>query len=152
MKIIAVDPDPGALMRLSAEIRRSTPPGASVECFCDPLYAHQYSFYHPVDVLYAAARMGRLTGLELAKKMRARYPGLRVFILWPNDEFRQEAQRLEADGYLITPVTADTLKKAMEDAEQRGDCPEQGGTFERRDDDLSGERVTQNGLQRKICE
>lgn len=137
MKIIAVDPDPGKLMRLSAEIRRSTPPGSSVECFCDPLYAHQYSFYHPVDALYTVARMGRLTGLELAENMRARYPGLRVFILWPNDEFRQAAERLEADGYLITPVTADALKRAMEDAEQRSDGPEQDEAFEKRGDVLS---------------
>lgn len=118
MKIIAVDPNPEKLMRLSAEIRKSTPPGSSVECFCDPLYAYQYSFYHPVDALYAVARMGRLTGLELAENMRSRYPALRVFILWHNDAFRQEAEQLEVDGYLITPVTADALKKTMEDAEQ----------------------------------
>lgn len=111
MKIIAVDPDPEKLMCLSAEIRKSTPPGSSVECFCDPLYAHQYSFYHPVDALYAVARMGPLTGLELAENMRSRYPALRVFILWHNGEFRQEAEQLGADGYLITPVTADALKK-----------------------------------------
>lgn len=99
MKIIAVDPNPEKLMRLSAEIRKSTPPGSSVECFCDPLYAHQYSFYHPVDALYAVARMGHLTGLELAENMRSRYPALRVFILWHNDAFRQEAEQLEVDGY-----------------------------------------------------
>ena len=97
MKIIAVDPNPEKLMRLSAEIRKSTPPGSSVECFCDPLYAYQYSFYHPVDALYAVARMGRLTGLELAENMRSRYPALRVFILWHNDAFRQEAEQLEVD-------------------------------------------------------
>ena len=62
--------------------------------------------------------MGPLTGLELAENMRSRYPALRVFILWHNGEFRQEAERLEVDGYLIPPVTADTLKKTMEDAEQ----------------------------------
>lgn len=117
MKIIAVDPNPEKLMRLSAEIRKSTPPGSSVECFCDPLYAHQYSFYHPVDALYTVAQMGRLTGLELAENMRSRYPALRVFILWHNDAFRQEAEQLEVDGYLITPVTADALKKTREDAE-----------------------------------
>ena len=55
--------------------------------------------------------MGRLTGLELAENMRSRYPALRVFILWHNDAFRQEAEQLEVDGYLITPVTADALKK-----------------------------------------
>ena len=62
--------------------------------------------------------MGHLTGLELAENMRSRYPALRVFILWHNDAFRQEAEQLEVDGYLITPVTADALKKTMEDAEQ----------------------------------
>ena len=62
--------------------------------------------------------MGRLTGLELAENMRSRYPALRVFILWHNDAFRQEAEQLEVDGYLITPVTADALKKTMEYAEQ----------------------------------
>ena len=120
MKIIAVDPNPEKLMRLSAEIRKSTPPGSSVECFCDPLYAHQYSFYHPVDAqnVSKANFLCPLTGLELAENMRSRYPALRVFILWHNDAFRQEAEQLEVDGYLITPVTADALKKTREDAEQ----------------------------------
>lgn len=49
--------------------------------------------------------MGRLTGLELAENMRSRYPALRVFILWHNDAFRQEAEQLEVDGYLDIKVT-----------------------------------------------
>lgn len=49
--------------------------------------------------------MGHLTGLELAENMRSRYPALRVFILWHNDAFRQEAEQLEVDGYLDIKVT-----------------------------------------------
>ena len=49
--------------------------------------------------------MGHLTGLELAENMRSRYPALRVFILWHNDAFQQEAEQLEVDGYLDIKVT-----------------------------------------------
>lgn len=124
MKIIAVDPNPKELMQLSAKIRRITPPGSSVECFCDPLYAHQYSFYHQIDTLYAVAQMSRLSGLELAENMRKRYPNLRIFILWPDDTFRREAEKLGADGYLFAPVTIETLKKATADAAEQSDQAE----------------------------
>lgn len=119
MKVIAVDPNPEELIRLSAKIRMITPQGSSVECFCDPLFAHQYSFYNKCDVLFAAAHMSRMTGLELAKNMRSRCPDTRIFILWSDDTFRQEALELGADGYLLTPPTADALRRAMEDAEKQ---------------------------------
>ena len=88
-----------------------------MECFCDPLFAYQYSFHHEVDALFAVAQMGRLTGLELAERIRSRFPAARIFILWRDDTFRQEALRLGADEYLLMPVTADALRSAMEAAE-----------------------------------
>lgn len=119
MKIIAVDPDPAELLRLSAKLRMITPPGSSVECFGDPLYAYQYSFYHDVDALFAVARMSRMTGLELAENIRSRFPQARIFLLWRDDTFRQVALQSGADGYLLTPPSVDTLRKAMEDAERQ---------------------------------
>ena len=106
-------------MQLSAKLRKITPPGSSVECFCDPLFAHQYSFYHKIDALFATAQMCRLSGIELAENMRTRHPDLRIFILWSDDAFRRDAEKLGADAYLITPITADSLKKAMDDAESQ---------------------------------
>lgn len=123
IKIVAVDQDPEELIRLSVKLRRITPPGTSVECFCDPLYAYQYAFHHGIDVFFAVAQMGRLTGLELAERMRARFPAARIFILWRDDAFRQEAMQRGADGYLLTPVSAETLREAMEDAREQPDEP-----------------------------
>lgn len=65
--------------------------------------------------------MARLSGLELAKTMQERYPTLHTFLLWPNDDYRQAAALLNADGYLITPLTTDALQQAMEDAEDQRD-------------------------------
>ena len=117
MKIVAVDPNPEELLRLSVKIRGITRPGTSVECFCDPLYAYQYAFHHEIDALFAVAQMGRLSGLELAARIRQSSPAARIFILWCDDTLRQEALQRGADGYLLTPVTADALREAMEDAE-----------------------------------
>lgn len=130
MKIIAVYPIPEDLIHLSLEIRRITPPGTSVECFCDPLYALQYAFHHAIDALYTAAHMSRLPGLDLAQILQARYPEIHVYILWQDDTFRRAAQRIRADGYLLTPVTADALRRAEEEAEERRDFP--AANFEKR--------------------
>lgn len=121
MKIIAVDPNPVELLRLSVKLRGITPPGTSVECFSDPLYAYQYSFHHRIDALFAAAQMSRLSGLELAERIRARFPGARIFVLWPDGTFRQEALRRGADGYLLSPASAEALREAMEQAEAPDD-------------------------------
>ena len=118
LKVIAVDPDPDDLVRLSESIRRIMPPGTSVECFRDPLFAHQYACLNPVDALYALAEMKHMTGFEIARFLRGKYPQLLVYLLWHNDDYRRDAQRLGADGYIVKPVTPGALRLAKELAEQ----------------------------------
>lgn len=139
IKIVAVDQQPEELIRLSVKLRRITPPGTSVECFSDPLYAYQYAFHHGIDVFFVVAQMGRMTGLELTERMRGLFPAARIFVLWRDEDFRQEALRLGADGYLLTPVTVDTLREAMEDAE----IPDGGA-------ERAAERDEQSSQKKKI--
>lgn len=121
IKIVAVDQQPEELIRLSVKLRRITPPGTSVECFSDPLYAYQYAFHHGIDAFFVVAQMGRMTGLELTERMRGLFPAARIFVLWRDEAFRQEALQRGADGYLVTPVSEETLRQAMEDAETPDD-------------------------------
>ena len=123
MKVMAVDTDPVELIRLSESIRKTTPPGTSVECFRDPLFALQYAYdnQRQVDILYTVAQMQRLSGFDLARQMSKTSPELRVCLLWDNDEFREDAQRLGADGYIIKPPTMEALQKAHDEAEDGED-------------------------------
>ena len=121
LKVIAVDPNSEDLLRLSESIRRITPPGTSVECFRDPLFAHQYACLNPVDALYALAEMNHMNGFEIARFLRGKYPQIEVYLLWQNDDYQRDAQRLGADGYIVKPVTPEALRLAREQAEKSGD-------------------------------
>lgn len=115
MKIVAVDPEPRELMRLSECIRAITPPGTSVECFCDSLFARQYAFHNPVDRLYALAHMNRLDGIELIEKIRKEQPAMQTYILWEDEKFRDAAMKAGASGYIVKPVTSDKLLDAEDE-------------------------------------
>lgn len=119
MKVMAVDPNPVELIRLSESIRKTTPPGTSVECFHDPFFAYQYALKNPnqTDALYTVAQMPRLSGFDLTRQMRKANPELHVWLLWDNDEYREDAKRLGVDGYIIRPATIEALKKAQDEAD-----------------------------------
>jgi DNA-binding LytR/AlgR family response regulator len=107
------------LVRLSESIRKTTPPGTSVECFRDPLYVYQYMGSNHADVLYAVANMQRLSGFDIARQLRKQSPNLRVFFIWTDDGYKADAFRMGAEGYLIKPVTPEKLTASEA-------CPECG--------------------------
>lgn len=71
---------------------------------------------NPVDLLVTDVRMPVMDGLKLLKEARELYPALKVLIVSGYDEFSyaQEALRHGASDYLLKPVSADSLNKALE--------------------------------------
>lgn len=114
MKIVAVAPEPRELMQLSLCIRQITPPGTSVESFCDPLFARQYVFHNPVDRVYALADMNRMDGIELLQIVKKEQPAAQGYILWKDEAFLDASRSAGADGYIVMPVTTDKLLDAEE--------------------------------------
>lgn len=69
------------------------------------------------DVLLADISMYRVSGLEVAKVIREKYPWMKVVLLsvYQEFEYAREAVRCRVHEYLLKPVDYDKLKQVFED-------------------------------------
>jgi DNA-binding response OmpR family regulator len=70
----------------------------------------------PVDLLLADVRLAGMSGIELARKMRARHPEMQVILISgiPRDEIQQEIDQLSADGFYPKPLDLSRLAEDIE--------------------------------------
>lgn len=68
------------------------------------------------DVVMTDIQMPYMTGLELSKRLKKLYPGIRIIIFSGYDEFEyaKEAIRLEAEEYILKPIDAGELRSVFE--------------------------------------
>jgi len=108
---MVVDPDTAEQQSLSILLSRLFS-GATVVCFSDPLMAVKFGANNPVDALYTAASMKRLSGFELGKMLRGLQPKMELHLIADDDRGRRDAMRIMADSYITRPVTADAIRLA----------------------------------------
>lgn len=67
------------------------------------------------DVVITDIKMPYMDGLELSRKLKEEYPGIRIMILTGFDEFEyaREAVHLEIEEYVLKPVNANELSECM---------------------------------------
>ena len=71
---------------------------------------------HVPDVVMTDIQMPYMTGLELSKRLKELYPGIRIIIFSGYDEFEyaKEAIRLEAEEYILKPIDSGELKSVFQ--------------------------------------
>ncbi len=112
MIILAVDPDTAALERLSACLR-AVYPDSEIVTFSDPLLAVKYGYNHSIDVLFAEIEMKGMGGFDIARLIRNSRKGetpVSVNFVTSTEEYRTDALRFLADGYLRKPVDEDAIR------------------------------------------
>ena len=114
MKCFVVDDEKIALDRMVRELKNAAPE-AEVFAFSDPNELLDYARENPCDVAFLDVRMGSMTGVELAKKLREFIPKLNVIFVTGYDEYANEAMKMHASGYLMKPVTAEDIKVELKD-------------------------------------
>lgn len=75
------------------------------------------------DVVITDIRMPFMDGLQLAERLRSRYPAIKIIILTGFDEFEyaQRAIRLQVDEYVIKPFSANELVEVLHKVRYRID-------------------------------
>ena len=114
MKCLVVDDEKIALDRMVRELKNAAPE-AEVFAFLDPNELLAFAKGNPCDVAFLDVRMGNMTGVELAKKLKELLPKLNVIFVTGYDEYANEAMKLHASGYLMKPVTAEDIKAELKD-------------------------------------
>ena len=117
MNIIAVDDEMLVLNVLSGELKKVFP--------SDEIY----SYRKPTEVLELAdklkdegedisyafldIKMRGMTGLELARRLKIIHPNMNLFFCTAHSEYAIDAFGLYAKGYLMKPITAEKIEKAL---------------------------------------
>ncbi|MCQ2084823.1 MAG: response regulator [archaeon] len=113
MKILAVDDEKDALEVLMTAIRANQPE-ADIQGFNSPTEALEYATNNPPDIAFLDVRMPGITGLELAKKLKAINVKVNIVFSTGFSEFASDAFSIHASGYLMKPISPRDVKKELD--------------------------------------
>lgn len=112
MRIFAADDEPLALEML-AEAIAEVAPNALVNAFSTPSALLNFAAQQPGDVAFLDIKMGGMTGIALAKKLKDISPHINIVFVTGYEEYAREALSLRVSGYIIKPVTAMMIKEEL---------------------------------------
>lgn len=112
MHIIYVDDEKPALdnFRLTTA---NFPEIACLDMFQDGSAALEFAASHTVDAAFLDMEMPGLHGLELAKRLKAHDPDIRVVFVTAYGQYALDAWGVDATGYLLKPYTAADIRKEL---------------------------------------
>jgi len=66
------------------------------------------------DIAFVDVVMHEMTGLELAKKLKERLPGLRVVLVSENESYARHGFDIGVDDYVLKPFRKERILKALQ--------------------------------------
>ena len=117
MKIICVDDEAFAL-KLTASMCEKLRQRPEVTGFGGAEEALQYLKEHKTDIAMLDICMPRMTGLELAARIRELWPDVAVIFVTEHAQYALEALKLHVSGYVLKPVDMEDLQAEVDHAAQ----------------------------------
>ena len=108
MKAIAVDDEIYMLETLLEAVSASSDIEA-VDALSSCSAALAHATEHPVDIAFLDINMRGIGGLGLAEKLLALQPGCKIVFCTGHEEYAVSAFQLHVSGYLIKPITAESI-------------------------------------------
>ena len=113
MKIIAVDDEKIALQGLLSSIQKAAP-DAQVYGFRFASEAITHMKDTPCDIAFLDIEMRGTDGVTAAKALQAVNPDINIIFATGFGSYRDAAFDLHASGYLIKPITAESVKRELD--------------------------------------
>ena len=113
MKIIAVDDEKIALQGLLASIQKAAP-NAEIFGFRSTGDAVAHMENDPCDIAFLDIEMKGMNGVEVAEKLIAINPNVNIIFATGFGSYRDVAFDMHASGYLIKPITTESVKRELE--------------------------------------
>lgn len=129
MTIFAVDDASTQLKALSRALREAAP-DAVIRCFSDAAAALSAARESPCDAAFLEIQLPGMNGLELAERLKRLYPRVNIIFAAGSDEYMGRAFALHASGYLRKPVSAEAVRRELEDLRYPIARPEQRVRFQ----------------------
>ncbi len=114
MEIIAVDDEKPALDHLIGVLEKLNI-DAKITGFRRAAEALEFAYSTKVDVAFLDVEMRSVNGVDLAQDLKKLRPNINIIFTTGYSEYVGEAMGMHASGYIMKPVTADKIKKELED-------------------------------------
>lgn len=130
MKILAVDDEMLQLEKLEDSIYEAIPEATvySSRRTSDVLRMIEETEF---DIAFLDIQMRGITGVEIARKLKAHNPKINIIFVTAYDEFKSEAMDMKASGYITKPVNAAKIKSELKDLRYPVSGIEQTGVGEK---------------------
>lgn len=113
LNILAVDDEQCALDSLQGALRQGLPE-ANLICCASPRDALECVQAETLDIAFLDIDMREMSGLALARRLKAANPMVNVIFVTGYTDYALEAFGLHASGYLMKPVTPAQIKAELE--------------------------------------
>lgn len=113
MRGIIVDDEPlmiEAFKRLSSGIEDLEIEGA----FESAEEAIEFSTDHPFEIAFLDIELPEMNGIECAKVLREKMPGLLIVFISAYDDYLRESNQIGGDDYIVKPYRRETIEKTMD--------------------------------------
>ena len=114
MRILCVDDEPLMLKMLEMAVKEARP-DADVTAFGKQTDLLEDAEKNGCDVAFLDIHMRGMNGVELAKELKAVNPKMNIIFVTGFSEYKGDAMDLKASGYIMKPVTAEDVKRELED-------------------------------------
>lgn len=112
MRIIAIDEDRASLEHIEALIRK-TEGTEFLKGFTDPVEGIAYIEDHSVDLVFMAVAMSSMQGILAAQQIEKINPAVALAFVTREREYSYEAWRTNAVHYILKPIEAKDLERAI---------------------------------------
>ncbi|WP_432628348.1 response regulator [Brotaphodocola sp.] len=114
MKILAVDDERPALSELEDAIAAAAPESDIYSCM-DVESAIAIMEKQICDVAFLDIHLPELSGVDAARKLKEIYPKVNIIFVTAYGEYTGDAMSMHASGYIMKPVTENSVRMEMED-------------------------------------
>ena len=112
MRVLVVEDEPVLLRQLTRRIWEALPE-SEIEAYDNAEDALSVLKNGGFDIAFLDIAIGSMTGVDLAKRIKAGCPGCDIIFCTGYSEYAPKAFELGASDYLIKPVTAKKIEHAL---------------------------------------
>ncbi len=113
MIILAVDDENLALKSIMKSIKL-VEPDADIHGFRDSEEAFAFLENTQIDVAFLDIQMRGVNGIDVAKRIKMKYPRANIIFTTGYTEYQQEAFQMHASGYVLKPISADKIRAELD--------------------------------------
>lgn len=128
MRYLAVDDENMALEMLCDAIREADP-GCDLFAFTDPVRALEEAKRCEFDAAFLDVQMNGMDGVTMARELKARTPRINIIFATAFQDYMFNAFDMNASDYLLKPITAAKVRKALDNLRYPPEQMPQTGVF-----------------------